>query len=140
MQILTTQLQQVSKFFSDGVQKKDESRDLVRKGTWDGWREKKKGAGRMRGINDRETLISGPSGDFFVAWGTLLGRRLVRLGMGLERREVVKNCRWTRIDTLSLIEVRGVPGARVDVAVMKSRIFFLPSPPLYLKKKRVTSK
>ena len=32
---------------------------------------------RMRGINDRETLISGPSGDFFAARGTrtLFGRQ-----------------------------------------------------------------
>ena len=50
---------------------------------------------RMRGINDRETLISGPSGDFFAARGHFLD---VSEG-------VVKNCRWTRIDTLSLIEV-----------------------------------
>ena len=72
-------------------------------GVWEG---EEKGAGRMRGINDRETLISGPSGDFFVALGALLGRCSVRWEMGLNgEREVVKNCRWTRIDTLSLIEV-----------------------------------
>ena len=37
-----------------------------------GWSEKKKGAGRMRGINDRETLISGPSGDFLWLGGHYL--------------------------------------------------------------------
>ena len=53
-----------------------------------------------RGINDRETLISGPSGDFCVGCRERGGALHT-----IERRVVVKKCCWTRIDTRSFIKV-----------------------------------